>query len=237
MNVQETDETLRVLSKDQALTQPKNARHFFDLMKYIIAYLSWENHWAKAGGLFAVADNLAGYLSHHGEVLIVSPLHRLLRTAPSPSDLKRIETAKPVITTFEGRDVEVRLFEACDRARYGNHWILMESTGFFEADGGKGGTSPYVYSCRYDGWEDPLLRDSLFASAAVPRVLAGLGKTQNVVFHANDWEFATTALTVNLALQDGTLESAVVALTLHNLFDRALPPAALQAITGHICKG
>src|SRR5262249_49422738 len=135
-----------------------------------IAYLCWENPWAKAGGVFAVADNIAGDLSGHGEVLIVSLLHRYLRTAPSPTDLERIETTKPVLTGFEGRSVEVRLFEPQDRERHRNRWILMEADGFFDADGGVGGTNPYVYSSRHDGWEDSLLRDSLFACTATPRV-------------------------------------------------------------------
>jgi len=237
LDVQETDETLRALFTDEALARLEDARRRFDATKELtIAYGCWENLWARAGGVFAVADNLAEPLGRHGEVLLLSPLQRRLRTAPQPSDLERIETAEPVVVPFKGTDNEVRLFKPRDRERHPNPWVLMDADGFFEADGGEGRTSPYVYSSRRDGWDDLLLRDSLFASAAAPRVLAGLGKKRNVVFHANDWEFAPMALTVKLALLDGGLDSAVVVLTLHNLYSRYLPPAALQAITDRAGK-
>jgi glycogen synthase len=217
---------------DEARARLENARRLIDPEKLTTVYSTWENPWAKAGGLFAVADNIAEPMGRHGEFLLLSPRHCRLRTAPQPSDLKRIGTTEPVVVPFEGRDNEVRLFGPRDQTRCPHPWVLMEADGFFEADGGEGGTNPYVYSSRRDGWDDLLLRDSLFASTAAPRVLAGLGKKRDVVYHANDWEFSPMALTVKLALLDGVLESAVVVLTLHNLFSRPLPPAALQAITG-----
>jgi hypothetical protein len=196
-----------------------------------IAYWCWENPWARAGGVFPVAEYLAEHLKRLGDVLLLSPLHSKLRTAPPLAELEPIETTAPIVVTFEALNVEVRLYRHRDRERFRNPWVLMAAPGFFEADGGEGRTNPYVYSSSCGGWEDPLLRDSLFACAAAPQVLACMNKKQNVVFHGQDWEWAALALTVNLALLEGTLESAVVAMTLHNLFDRYLPANALRAIT------
>jgi hypothetical protein len=223
-------EPLNALFGDLELARLEAARRL-DPAALTVAYCCWENPWAQAGGVFPVAEYLAEHLKRLGEVLLLSPLHSKLQTAPAPSELETIETGAPIMVNFEGRRVEVKLYRQRNRERFLNPWVLMAAPGFFEADGGDGGTNAYVYSSPCGGWEDPLLRDSLFACAAAPQVLACMNKKENVVFHGQDWEWAALALTVNLALLDGTLDSAVVAMTLHNLFDRYLPANALRAIT------
>jgi len=225
-----TTESLKAHFDESDIIRLEATRHLSKTERQI-AYCCWENPEARGGGIFAVAEHIAEHLKGLGDVLLLSPLHTNLKTAPAPSALEPIETAAPVRTTFEGRNVEIKLYRHRDRERVRNPWVLMSATGFFEADGGEGRTSPYVYSSPCGGWNDPLLRDALFACAAAPNVLAGMNKKQNVIFHGQDWEWGALALTVNQALLKGTLESAVVVMTLHNLFDRYLPAEALRAIS------
>lgn len=183
-----------------------------------IAYCVYENPFAKSGGIFAVADFYAQALARRGrQVVVLSPLHRRLATAPRPDELQPVGRC---VARFDGRDVEVRLLE---HRRQGVRWVLLEAAGFFEADGGAGGTDPYAWP--------RLLTDSLFAAAALPRAAAALGLTDNVIFHVQDWELAATGLTVKLALLAGELKSAAVVLTSHNPYDQVLPPAELRRLT------
>jgi glycogen synthase len=128
----------------------------------------------------------------------------------------------------------VRIFRFTEKN--GEQWILFDAKEFFNADGGSTKDDPYVYSdetgAERDGEESRLLRDSLFASRAVPEVLKALGKTRNVIVHAQDWEFAAAALTVKEAIcDDDSFESAAVVLTLHNPFDHSLSTENLKKIT------
>jgi glycogen synthase len=130
---------------------------------------------------------------------------------------------------FANQDVVVQLWQC---AVDGIRWILFEAPGYFEAAGGPQGNNPYDYSTatRADGLS-PLCVDSLFAAAAVPRVLAAVGRTAGVVVHPQDWQFVATALTVKQALLDGLLDSAAVVLTSHNPYDCELPEEALALLT------
>jgi glycogen synthase len=187
----------------------------------LIAYCSFENPFARSGGLFAVAAQYARALRHRGErVLVFSPYHKGLATAPEKGELKK---AGDGTAQFDRTNVPIELYEyEADDVR----WILIRAEGYFDADGGKTGTDPYVYAK-----PARLLRDSLFACAAVPNALAALGETANVVVHAQDWEMAPLALTVKEAVLEGRLESAAVVLTSHNPFDEGMPPEAFEAIT------
>ena len=79
-----------------------------------------------------------------------------------------------------------------------------------------------------------LLRDGLFAAAAIPRVLRKLGLTRNVIVHVQDWQLAATALTVKEAIVDDVLDSAAVVLTSHNPYDCGLTLADLAKITPRV---
>lgn len=190
-----------------------------------IAYCVYENPFARSGGIYAVATHLPPALRNAGEkVTIISPFHRNLATTPPYYSLHYLgETEVP----FGGRDVRLELFEHFDALE--NRWILMQAWQMFDADGGPGGGNPYAHAHSY-----LLLRDSLFASAAVPHVLARLGIRENVVVHSQDWQFAPTALTVKQAVLGGQLDSAATILTSHNPYDHPLPPSNLSWITNRL---
>jgi glycogen synthase len=67
--------------------------------------------------------------------------------------------------------------------------------------------------------EDKLVVDALFFCAAVPVVLAELGRLNDLVLHLQDWETACVAQAVR---RDPRLEGVACLLTLHNPYDKYL---------------
>ena len=204
-----------------------------------IVYLSYENRWAKSGGIAAIATMLPGELAAAGEQVVrLSPRHSALKTAPAVSDLQAVGETTVV---FGGAGHTVTAYRAAENGR---EWYLFGADGFFDADGGAGRDDPYVFSDetleRRNGDRSKLLRDSLFAAGAIPGVLAllaGEGRIgRNLTVHAQDWELAGVALTVKEAQLDGPMQdiAASVVLTLHNPYDHRLSDVALGRITKRV---
>jgi glycogen synthase len=196
----------------------------------IVFYLLYETPEAKSGGVEAVGRILPAELADAGEKIIrVSPLHSNLVTSP---DLKGAKPNAVCLVSYAGFQIEVSIY--CLKIK-GHDWILFGAAGFFEADGGDESRDPYVYSRETkmdrDGEQSMLLRDALFACQAIPRVLQALGHTSDLVLHAQDWQFASVALTAREALLDGTLASARVLLTMHNPFDHGCSETNLARIS------
>lgn len=190
-----------------------------------VAYCVYENPFARSGGIYAVATHLPPALRAAGDqVTLISPFHRNLATTPPYYTLRYLgETSVP----FGGRDIRLEIFEHIDKLD--NRWILMQAWQIFDADGGPARNNPYAHVHSY-----LLLRDSLFACAAVPYLLEFLGIRENVVVHAQDWQFAATALTVKQAILGGHLDSAATVLTSHNPYDHPLPAGNLSWITDRL---
>jgi glycogen synthase len=205
-----------------------------------IVFASYENRWARSGGIAAVATMLPAELAQAGEQVVrLSPFHSGLRSAP---DKNLLEPISGCAVPIDGDDVWTSIFRASENDR---QWYLFEAFGYFDADGGAGGGDPYFHSdetrADRDGDESKLLRDALFAARAIPFVLNALAArgliTKNVIVHAQDWEMAPLALTVKEALLDESLRNitASVVLTLHNPYDHSLSDTALARITER-CK-
>lgn len=193
---------------------------------WTVVYCVWENAYARSGGIGAVARDLPPALAAAGaRVVVISPWHSRLKTAR-----EGLAGRGAISVPFGGRDVTVQILEEKTGAVTR---LYLDTPDYFTGDGGREGRDPYIYS------QDPcatlddcaLLRDSLFACAAVPRVLAAAGLTSNLVVHAQDWQLASTALTVKLAILEGILESAVVAVTSHNPYDHQLSHEMLGLLT------
>ena len=190
-----------------------------------VAYCVYENPFARAGGIYAVATHLPPALRAAGDqVTIITPFHRNLTTTPPYNSLHYLGE---VDVPFGGRSVRLELFEHIDKLD--NRWIMMQSWQIFDAAGGPTGSDPYAHV-----HSSLLLRDSLFACAAVPYVLERLGIVENIIVHAQDWQFAATALTVKQAILGGHLDSAATVLTSHNPYDHPLPAANLASITDRL---
>jgi glycogen synthase len=201
------------------------ARTAVDSKRRRVAYCVWENPFARAGGIFAVATHLPPALRAAGdEVVLISPLHRNLASTPDYTTLHYLGDLQ---FPYSGHDHRVEIFE--HRDGLDNRWILVQGWGVFDAPGGPDRRNPYAY-----GHSWLLLRDALFASQAVPYVLRFLGMRDNVVVHAQDWQFAPTALTVKHAILAGVLDSAASVLTSHNPYDHPLPDSNLAWITDRL---
>jgi glycogen synthase len=207
----------RQLFSDAEIHQLDDSRRGIAATRRAVVYLVYENHFARGGGIFAVAKHLPPYLDKRNPLVVaLSPFHARLNQAPkTPGDL-----VGTVQVPFGGSDVATTVY------RYqsdGIAWILFHAEGFFTATG----NSPYNQT------NEELLRNGLFASAAVPHILGmrGVELTENVVVHVQDWQLAATVLTVKQAVLDDRLKTAAIVLTSHNPYDCALTREDLAAVT------
>ncbi len=198
-----------------------------------VVLLSYENPWGHSGGVLAVMRQAPEALMAQGEkVARLSPYHSGLVGKLDLSDRSVAEPVASCRVPDGGREVEVTVYKCRDPKAPHGEWYLMSAPGYFNLDGGWNGTEPYYHKSESqqdrDGDQSLLLRDSLFASKAVPYVLRALGMTKDLVIEAQDWQFASVAqfaLEAQLPERAGErplLESAAVLLTLHNPYDHGL---------------
>ena len=191
-----------------------------------VVLLAFENRFASLGGLTPVMKYLPQELKKMGErIVLVSPFHA------KHSAMKAAQKAGLFTRSFSGElfhlcDYETELTCYCDTAAELPSYYL-QIPGRFSA-----GDNPY-------GYEDPeeLLLDALAFAAAVPFALKKLGITDNVLFHAHEWETAPIAITSKLAAMSGVLHQARTVLTLHNSFDSPFPAALKRRFFGKDLKG
>ena len=206
---------LAQLFSTQERKQLERARRDIDRGSRTVAYVSYENHLASGGGILAVARQLPPRLAQcNSRVIILSPFHAHLKRAPRVPG----EVVTTIDVPYGDAVIPTTLYEY---VRDGMRWILFGALGFFTAPG----DSPYNLP------DELLLRDGLFASAAVPRVLQAIDSDRDVVVHVQDWQLAAAALTVKQAVLQRELLTAAVVLTMHNPYDCALSPLQLAAIT------
>ncbi len=219
---------LRPLFSAQELQVIAAARQQISAGARTVVFATYENRGARAGGLYAVAERLPSALARAGvRAVCLSPFHSRLRKAPDRPG----EMVGQVDVPFDGRRVQTTIY----RDESGSiPWILFGAPGFFDAAGGPNGADPYDHSSPAGPAVDSnslLLRDSLFAAAALPHVLAYSEIVHDVVVHVQDWQFAAAALTVKQAILAGRLSSAAVVLSSHNPYDCSLTAADLAKIT------
>jgi len=137
----------------------------------------------RAAGCLPWRRTTAALQELNHAVVVLSPLHAHLKVlrrlrcwqpdstrsrgaaATSQLGLESVDGRPRTKVVFGGVEYPLQLWEY----RLGGvRWLLFEAAGFFEADGGPHRNNPYVDS----GSASQLARDSLFAAAAVPQVLA-----------------------------------------------------------------
>ncbi|MCA9246232.1 MAG: glycogen/starch synthase [Planctomycetales bacterium] len=208
------------------LSQLNRMRRDVDAETATIAYCVYENPLGRSGGIYAVAANYANQLQSAGRnVVVLSPFHSQLKTA----NREMLHLIGHCDVQFGGQAVRVDLFDL----RQGDvRWVLFGAEGHFDASGGMGGADPYFHES-----PEKLLVDSLFASAAIPRVLEAIGETSNLIVHVQDWELAATALMTKLAMLEGRIRSAALVLTSHNPYDHEVDADAWTLITSRRYPG
>jgi glycogen synthase len=170
-----------------------------------VVLLAFENRFASLGGLTPVMNYLPRKLMEMGErVVFLSPFHS--RHPAMKSALKE-GIFDPIFVKVPFRLAGYKEVFTCYRdAGAGIPSYYIEIPDRFGA-----GENPYGY-----GGNGKLLEDALAFTAAVPFVCSRLGFTENVLFHAHEWETAPIAVTSKLA---GCLHQTRTVLTLHNSFD------------------
>lgn len=195
------------------------ARLAVDPATATIVYATWENPFAKGGGIFAVASNYGAELVRQGrDLVLLSPYHTFLSSSPRPGvDVQEVARGR---VEYDGANVEFGVHEHLDRN--GCRWLLVKAPPFFED--GADQTDPYQ---PYEG----LLRQALFFSKVAPFALAAAGLTKNLILHLQDWQAAGIALTAKEAVFAGVIESCASVLTMHNPYDRSMETRNLRLLS------
>lgn len=188
-----------------------------------LVFCSFENRFAKAGGLASVITNILPYLkevNHIPSVFLVSPLY------PEIMDMSALKsTGKKFTVAFLKKSVHVELYEytwnysAPQTGSLKEYYIKAD--GFFEAQ--KRLKNPYVY--HEDNMElnnEAMNKNALFYCKAVPFVLKSLDIRSNTLLHLHEWQTALISLTAKEALVNGTLDSCGTVQTMHNSFDSVI---------------
>lgn len=196
-----------------------------------VVFCSFENRFAKSGGLAAVAVNTLPFLKETNRldsVSLMTPFYPLLM------DAARLDrTGLRFQVGFGGRNVETELLRyecAYSAPRPGALWeYYLKADGFFGA--GSRLRDPYLYAEEDASLNERRMLDSaLFFCAAVPAALAALGVVDEVVLHLQEWQTALLALTAKDAMLRGTLKACATVQTMHNPYDCFVPKPALQQV-------
>ncbi len=191
-----------------------------------VVLLAFENSYASLGGLTPVMKYLPQQLATMGErVMFLSPFHARHSAMKAELRAGRFEQC------FAKNRFRLAGYEAdldCYRDR------AAEMPTYYLALPGRftAGENPYGYDD-----QEELLLDTLAFSAAVPSALARLGFTDNILFHAHEWETAPIAVTSKLAVIAGCLHQARTVLTLHNSFDCGLSAKHKRRFFGRELRG
>jgi glycogen synthase len=188
-----------------------------------VALLAFENRFASLGGLAPVMNYLPRQLMKMGERIIsLSPFHfrhPAMMAALREGVFERLFVKVPFrLAGYEG-------VVSCHRDR-----DAVLPTYYLEIPDCFGaGENPYSY--RSTG---SLLEDALVFAAAVPFACVKLGFTENVLFHAHEWETALIAVTSRIAR---CIRGTRTMLTLHNSFDCGMPLEKKKRFFGHDLPG
>ncbi|MCX7725625.1 MAG: glycogen/starch synthase [Chitinispirillaceae bacterium] len=200
------------LFNEDEIAYLERSSRFFQPDKRVIVILSFENSLAKVGGLGTILSYFPEALQKVGEKVIhLTPFHY-----KNPF-VKEALKSKRLIEKFSQLEVKVCNFRTLVSCYEDKKSIVPT---FHVAIDDCFGAGENIYS--YDNPEK-LLFDSLAFTAVVPSVLAKLGYTDNILFHAHDWETGPISIFSLYAVISSILTHAKSVLTLHNSFDSPLP--------------
>jgi len=193
-----------------------------------LAYCSFENRFARSGGLSSVTMNILPYLKETNgipRVFLITPYY--------PSLMKRNDarySGTEIQVPFMNRLIKVRLYEFDHHYSQPASGSLKEyyirAEGFFETNRKTG--DPYTYSTRSaDENNALLLHSAMFYCRCIPYVLNAVNASENTVCHLNEWQTALVSLTVKEAMVNGTIRSCGTIQTMHNSYDAPISSVML----------
>ncbi|MBN2011429.1 glycogen/starch synthase [candidate division KSB1 bacterium] len=196
-----------------------------------VVYCSFENRFAKSGGLAAVTTKILPYLKETAgipNVVLMTPFYSKISDA---SKLK--DTGIRFLVPYSFYDVEVSLLEYKWEYEFPNQGSVTEyylkADEYFDASNHI--NDPYLYIEENPRANNEALQhNALFFCQAAPLALKALGIVENVVLHLQDWQTALLSLTAKQAMLTGVLKSCATVQTMHNAFDTGISWALLADI-------
>ena len=161
-----------------------------------LVFCSFENRFARSGGLATVITNILPYLKETNNipnVILITPFY------PNIMDKKKLRPSNIQFNVaFAGSSVRAKLYEYtwtyADPARGKIREYYIEAKDFFYARNRL--KDPYIYSKKNRELNSNiLLHNALFYCKAVPVALNALGITENIIFHLHEWQTAFISLT------------------------------------------
>jgi glycogen synthase len=189
-----------------------------------VAFCSFENRFARSGGLSAVTTKILPYLKEIDDissVILMTPFYSKIM------DKEELTlTSNSFEVSFAHKTISVDVYEYTWDYEQPSKGSLKEyylkADGFFETEGKL--HDPYTYDCHDHERNAALqLENALFFCKAVPLALKALNMRENIVCHLNEWQTSLVTLTVKEAMLDGTLESCGTVQTMHNSYDSSIP--------------
>lgn len=189
-----------------------------------VVFCSFENRFAKAGGLASITTNILPYLkesNHVRDVVLITPFYPniMKKSRLTPTGIK-------FTVPFGKKAIKTELLEySCryDKPAKGTiREYYLRADGYFES--GRKINNPYSFV--EDNEADNfrlMIENSLLYCKAVPLALNALKIRENIVVHLNEWQTALIALTAKKAMISGVLESCGTIQTVHNSFDSSIP--------------
>jgi glycogen synthase len=215
-----SQDEIETLRRGLSMFQP---RHIF--------YCSFENRFAKSGGLAAVAVNTLPFIRETApfdSVSLMSPFY------PSIMDRTKLSETKIAFDVpYDGHLIRAGLLRLDVPYTKPQPGTLSEY--YLWADGFFGARNrlddPYLYvENDPPGNEQALRENALFFCKAVPLALATLGVTRDVVLHLQEWQTALLSLIAKQAMLDGVLDSCGTVQTVHNTYDSLISKRNLKRI-------
>jgi glycogen synthase len=201
------------------------AQSRFEEKRRTTAILSLENPFASLGGLGTITRYFPAALKKAGErVIFITPFYHKNVAVLHGVDQTRLRFRHKISIETPAIKLYGKYYEDIE-APVPSYYLHLDK--HFSAP-----LHPYDYQD-----QKKLLDDSLAFCAAVPFLIAALGVTGDVLFHAQDWETAAIALTGILAVRDNVLRNSRTVLTLHNSFDAELPPSLMRRYFGRLFEG
>lgn len=185
-----------------------------------VVFCSFENRFARSGGLAAVTKTILPALKK------LEPLQRVLLLTPYYPYIMNGNKPKPTGLSFDvlydNHTINVEICQHTETGDGGVEEYFLKADGFFNAENNI--NDPYSYCPEDPGCnENAIRRNALFFCKAAPMAVKTLGLEENIIFHLQEWQTALISLTAKEAMINETLTSCGCLLTLHNPFDSWIP--------------
>jgi glycogen synthase len=202
-----------------------------DLKIQNVVFCSFENRFAKSGGLAPVTINILPYLKEVNKipsVILMTPFY------PNIIERRKLKsTGKHFNVPFNNKSIRAELYEFTYNYSSPKKGTLKEyylqAEGFFES--GNRLRDPYIYNDSNALLNETAMKENaMLFCKAVPIALQTLGIRENIILHLQEWQTSLISLTSKEAMLNGTLESCGTVQTIHNSYDSSITREMLATV-------